>query len=1088
MRLNKLHIVFRSLSFYKSTLFYQAVIIALLTAVITGSLLTGSSVRRSLRDNSDRKLGKTGILVSSGVRYFDPSLSASLKEKTGTDCVAFLETEGFCQNFNSGKTVNDINIFGITNDFLRFHGNDTIYISTGEAAVNIKLARNLEIKEGDDIIIRFKKMDDIPANAPFAPENDPEETLVLTVTRILTEEQTGDFSLGISQIIPSNVFFNLSDTEKKNGSDLLVNRLIIERGNDSSPEKIISDLKASLKPEHIGLSIKHISPAGGYELTSKRIFIDKELTAEITRLVPSASPVITYLANTISSSKGKTPYSFVSALPQSLYMGIPDGYNMVINSWMADDLNAKAGDSLTMTWYVTNLANELEERSGKFLVSGITGEGGIWTDPTLMPQFPGIAGRESCSNWDAGIPVDLGAIRQKDEDYWNRFKGTPKAFINYETGRQLWGNNFGPATAIRFPEDVTEEIIRSRMQGSLDPLKAGFNVRDIYQETMNAAGQGVDFSSLFLSLAFFIILSSVLLLSLIISVYFDARKSQIYTLRAIGFKGSAIGDMLFMETILIAVLGSFAGVFAGTLFNFFIIKALNSVWIGAVQTDTLRASFDIRSLVTGFFISLAVIFVFLKIKTRTFLKSLDKGDRLILKREPGSKNFWYMVISFTASVILLSLSFISKDKSLLTAFAGGSILLISLVLLFRNAVLRTNENKKDNFTKLTELPLRYFSAYPSQFITQVLFIAAGLFILIATGANKKDFTNQPLLSSSGTGGYLLWCNTSIPLKDNLNSAEGRVEHDLTGKEFKDVTFVQVRKSSGDDASCLNLNYITSPPLIGLNPAPFIENGSFSFTGVIRDFDGTNAWELLDREPERNTIYGIADQTVMQWGLKLRIGDTLLFRSENGEIFNVILAAGLKPSIFQGNVIIGEENFSRFMPSVAGSSIMLLKGNPELSDTYREILSERLSAYGINIEATDERLAEFNQVTNTYLSVFVILGAFGLVLGVAGLGFILMRNYNHRKREFALMLSIGFSIRDIKVNLLTEQVLILLSGVAAGVLSALLATWPSLSAVSDLPWVYIIIMLFSVSAAGLAAIFLSMRIVDRTSLIRSLRKE
>jgi len=27
--------------------------------------------------------------------------------------------------------------------------------------------------------------------------------------------------------------------------------------------------------------------------------------------------------------------------------------------------------------------------------------------------------------------------------------GAPKAFINYETGMRLWGNNFGPATAIQ---------------------------------------------------------------------------------------------------------------------------------------------------------------------------------------------------------------------------------------------------------------------------------------------------------------------------------------------------------------------------------------------------------------------------------------------------------------------------------------------------------------------------------------------------------------------------------------------------------------------------------------------------------------
>ena len=76
---------------------------------------------------------------------------------------------------------------------------------------------------------------------------------------------------------------------------------------------------------------------------------------------------------------------------------------------------------------------------------------GIWGDSLLMPDFPGISGSESCSEWDAGVPVKLNEIRQKDEEYWNKFRGTPKAFINYDKGIELWGNNFGPATAIRFP-------------------------------------------------------------------------------------------------------------------------------------------------------------------------------------------------------------------------------------------------------------------------------------------------------------------------------------------------------------------------------------------------------------------------------------------------------------------------------------------------------------------------------------------------------------------------------------------------------------------------------------------------------------
>ena len=55
------------------------------------------------------------------------------------------------------------------------------------------------------------------------------------------------------------------------------------------------------------------------------------------------------------------------------------------------------------------------------------------------------------------------------------------------------------------------------------------------------------------------------------------------------------------------------------------------------------------------------------------------------------------------------------------------------------------------------------------------------------------------------------------------------------------------------------------------------------------------------------------------GIKIKTGDTLILRAENGQPLNIIIAAGLKSSVFQGNVLIGKENFTKYYPSVSGSS-------------------------------------------------------------------------------------------------------------------------------------------------------------------------
>ncbi len=64
---------------------------------------------------------------------------------------------------------------------------------------------------------------------------------------------------------------------------------------------------------------------------------------------------------------------------------------------------------------------------------------------------------------------------------------------------------------------------------------------------------------------------------------------------------------------------------------------------------------------------------------------------------------------------------------------------------------------------------------------------------------------------------------------------------------------------------------------------------------------------------------------------------------------MIIAAGLKSSVFQGYVMISRENLNRFFPSVSGNQVFLIDGDPELSGSYKDILTERLAEYGVHFE-------------------------------------------------------------------------------------------------------------------------------------------
>ena len=136
----------QSIKFYKNQVLNQVLIIVLLSAVITGSLLTGRSVKESLKKTASERLGNTDIVISSGNRYFNPDLGKRMNAKSGISSTGLLEINGYCQVLNTQKGSFNTHIYGISKDFFSFQGNDTINLKPGEVVINSKLAGILELK------------------------------------------------------------------------------------------------------------------------------------------------------------------------------------------------------------------------------------------------------------------------------------------------------------------------------------------------------------------------------------------------------------------------------------------------------------------------------------------------------------------------------------------------------------------------------------------------------------------------------------------------------------------------------------------------------------------------------------------------------------------------------------------------------------------------------------------------------------------------------------------------------------------------------------------------------------------------------
>ena len=237
-----------------------------------------------------------------------------------------------------------------------------------------------------------------------------------------------------------------------------------------------------------GLEIRSVTRKDQLELISDRVFIDTPISDEIEKIAIDQQSLLTYFVNRISSKEKETPYSFVSAINgDSRLSNLSDG-EMIINQWLADDLDAKAGDTISLNYFVIGALRALEEQKQTFVVKEILPLDSDLLDQSMMPSFPGLSDAGSCNEWEAGVPVDFSKIRPKDEDYWKQYKGTPKAFISPAKAVELWSNKYGKYTAFRFNEkELNQNDLAKLMLSVMSPNLLNLSFVSVHSEGVSAA-------------------------------------------------------------------------------------------------------------------------------------------------------------------------------------------------------------------------------------------------------------------------------------------------------------------------------------------------------------------------------------------------------------------------------------------------------------------------------------------------------------------------------------------------------------------------------------------------------------------------
>jgi ABC-type antimicrobial peptide transport system permease subunit len=1046
------------------------------------------------------RLGNTQLVLSSFENPFRFQIARELSNRIGIEVVPMLITQGMAIVDGGAKRVNNVQILGINESFNQLDPSGRLYknFSENEIIINEALARQLNINPGDDILVRFKKPDIIPLDSSLSINKKRTIARPFTIRAVAGRKDLGRFNLKSNQVVPKSIFISISSLSKILEIEGKANLLLFPGNNAALLDKgkIMEALKACWQPVDASFSLDSLADNKTVELRTKKIFIDPHIEEVALKINPQVEKILTYFVNGITLGKITTPYSFISATNSSL---IPEGTKadeIIINEWLAKDLKAKIGDQVDISYFTLGKKNNLLEKTIRLRISNRVPMSPPYIDKGLMPQIPGITEVKSCREWNPDIPIHFDKIRKKDETYWLDYQGTPKAFITLPLAQNLWKNKFGNTTALRF-RGLSKDEIASEIMKNLDPLLLGYSFLAVKEEGLAASQQSVDFGMLFLGLSFFIIVGALLLTGLLFVIKIKERSQEYGLFSAVGFPQKKIRKIMLMEEGFLILFGSLVGSFVGMLYTHIILHALTTVWQGAVGTSALRIHLIPSTLAMGIaansIFALLTIYFMQKIVFKELIMGLQRG---ILKYsfKKNSKAVLSRIIIFGSTICLVIIIWFTGGGKAIQNFGffflAGSLMLITGLAIFNLFFYKVkNQTRKSTVPNIFSIGIKNMAMKSFNSLTLAALLACGLFIVFTVGANKKNALVNSQSRSSGTGGFALYAESSIPIYHDLNSNTGRDFHRLAGLDKTGITFVNFNYKEGDDASCLNLNRVSKPSIIGVDPEELAQRSSFTFVTRLKNMEVDYDWSCLNLKLSDGSIPAVADQSVITWGLGKKIGDELVYLDDNGQEFKIKLVGGLANSVFQGKIIISNRIFAEKFPSLKGYQVFLIDIPKGKTEEVSESLSRSMVDFGLEVLPAYEKLATFNQVENTYLSIFLLLGSFGLVLGSIGIGITLWNNMAGRQFEFALLRAIGFNKKKIGQMVFWEHFLVFMTGTVIGLLSAIVGSLPTLmNDGSQIPYALMTILLVIIIINGFIWTYLSVRLNLKEEIIPVLRND
>jgi putative ABC transport system permease protein len=643
---------------------------------------------------------------------------------------------------------------------------------------------------------------------------------------------------------------------------------------------------------------------------------------------------------------------------------------------------------------------------------------------------------------------------------------------------------------------VTQGYLRSddvvREMTPLLPSTPAFTIAKAKADSIEGASRNIDqLSQVFVLLGFFTIIAGILLIINIFVMLAEERKGEMGVARALGMRRMNLFQSFVSEGLLYAFLASLVGTFVGLLVAAVILWGFSQAFgAGAFGGTGFILSWTTSDLISGFAIGFLITMATIAIASWRVSKlnivrairdipepvqrrstrrqvavgaaiavlgalglvvALARQSLLLQDLGPTGLAFGLAILTmrvvptravFTAAGffivgwVLSPWKFFGLANADITLFIVAGLLLVFgglLVVLFNSdsiLALATRIVRRRTWRPVVRTAI----AYPmnKKFRTGATLASIALVMFtIATMSGIQAEVSSSIANTSAreSGGFSLIGASGVPI-DNATAAFGAYNATTGTPDLRNITdflpLSQARLQITANASFAGRLYNTS--FLGV---PASSTPRFPFQAL--DPAYPDPWSAIQKTPGLAIVDGsvIANNFGPNFGtFSASVGDTFFYGNRTTPR-SVKIIGILYEQFVQGLWVSADLVRNGF--SITASSLFYvgIRSGVDVTqaghDLERHFLSYQLTT--VNIQAL------INSILDATMGVFNLLEAYlalGLIVGIAGLGVITMRNVVERRQETGALRALGFRRSMVLRSFLIELSFIALTGIALGV--------------------------------------------------------